>query len=505
MKMKTAKTVLCIVLSIVLLSCCCVCFADSTKDYSGYRKYVSLGDSIADGIGENNPGVHKYLYRTPGAYPDRIANEIGAELTQLACGGMRTVELRACLEDDYYMPDEFANNFNRAKVREIRGLYAPAIKDADLITLNIGSNDIMTYALIRAKSAVSDLGIKIDSAVAALEESGEYTQALVKLLETVKTADKYGKIVEEAISGLYDGYSHFDENWDAIIGDIYKLNPNVTLMVAGVYNPFDHLKIDDGMMLELGKAADGIMEMINVKIKYTCPYSNDYIYVDIMGVESMAAKYGDSLTDEGFSETLQLNVHPSNEGQADIANRFIKLIPEKSGAPFTDIAVKPLDYRNAIDWAYEKGIVKGKTSDKFCPDETCTRGQTAAMLWRAAGSPKANGGCPFADVSKDSYYYDAVCWGYEKGIIKGFSSTEFHPNELCTRGQIVTFIYRYAGSPAVSGGTVFKDVLPGSYCYDAVCWAVKNDIAKGFDSAIFSPEGSCTRAQLVTFLFRYMA
>lgn len=502
--MKTAKRVLCILLAAVLLAGGCISLADSGKDYSGYRKYVSLGDSIANGIGENNV-ENKYMYRTPGAYPDRIANELNAELTQLACGGMRSVELRACLEDDYVMPDEYANNFSRAKVQEIRALYAPAIADADIITLNIGLNDVMTYALLRAKAASSELGVRIDNSITKLEAKGEYTAALVKLLEAVKTVDKYGTIVKAAVEGLYDGYNHFSENWDAIIGDIYELNPNVTLMVAGFYNPFDHLKISDNSLLELGKAADGIMAALNLKIKVGSPYASEYIYVDIMGVESISAKYGDSLTDEGFFKSVELNVHPSNEGQADIASRFIKLIPEKSGAPFTDIAAKPRDYRDAIDWAYAEGITNGKANDKFCPDDSCTRGQIVTMLWRAAGSPTAKGVCPFSDVAENSYCYDAVCWAWEKGIVKGFSATEFCPDSTCTRGQIVTFIYRYAGSPAVSGGAAFKDVSRDSYCFNAVCWAVENGVAKGFDNTHFSPESFCTRAQAVTFLFRYMA
>lgn len=504
--MKTFRTVLCIILSALMLSSVCICFADNAKDYSGYKKYVSLGDSIANGIGENNPGVNKYMYRTPGAYPDRIANEVNAELTQLACGGMRTVELRACLEDDYYMPDEFANNFSRSKIQEIRSLYAPAIADADLITLNIGLNDIMTYALLRAKAATSALGVTIDNSIAALEQNGEYTAALVKLLETVKTVDKYGNIVKAVIDGLYDGYTRFDKNWDAVIGDIYELNPDVTLMVAGVYNPFDHLKIADSLHLELGKAADGIMELINCKIKYDCPYSGKYIFVDIMGVESMASKFGDSLTDEGFFKSVELNVHPSNEGQADIAQRFISLIPEKAGLPFTDIASKSPDFKAAIGWAYENGITYGKTHDKFCPDESCTRAEAASFLWRAAGCPEPKSStCRFVDVDPSSPHYKAIIWAAEKGITLGIDGTHFKPNVACTRGQIATFIYRFEGSPKVWEKCPFADVDKGSPYIKAITWAADKGITRGVDATHFEPNAACTRAQIVTFLYRDMA
>lgn len=499
--MKNTRKFICIILVAALLSGLCVCMASNGKDYSGYEKYVSLGDSIANGIGENNV-ENKYMYRTPGAYPDRIAKEIGAELTQLACGGMRTVELRACLEDDYYMPDEFANNFSRAKVQEIRHLYAPAIKEADFITLNIGSNDILTYAMLRAKAAGTELGIAIDKSIAALESNGEYFAALVKLLETAKTVDKYADIVPEVIDGLYDGYTHFCENWDAIIGDIYALNPNVTLMVAGFYNPFPELKISDESTLELGKAADVIMEQLNTKIISGSPYSGKYIYVDIMGVQSMATKFGDSLMDEGFFQSLELDVHPSNEGQAEIARRFIELIPECTGLPFTDISYKPREFRDAIKWAYENGITEGKTASTFCPDDNCTRAQIVTMLWRCAGCPTVNSKCAFTDVSADSYYYDAVSWAVSKGITNGYTDSIFAPDELCTRAQIVSFLYRFEGSPKVSDSTVFSDVAADSYYCDAVAWAVKNGITKGFEDGTFQPDTYCTRAQAVTFLYR---
>lgn len=502
--MKNIKGFISIILVAALFAGLCVCAAASGKDYSGYTKYVSLGDSIANGIGENNV-ENKYMYRTSGAYPDRIAKEIDAELTQLACGGMRTVELRACLEDDYYMPDEFANNFNRAKVAEIKPYYIPAIKEADFITLNIGSNDILTYAMLRAKAAGTELGVAIDKSIAVLEENGEYFAALVKLLEAAKEIDKYADIVPEVIDALSDGYNHFCENWDAIIGDIYALNPNVTLMVAGFYNPFPELKISDEATLELGKAADGIMEALNTKIISGSPYSDKYIYVDIMGVESMATKFGDSLLDDGFFDALELDVHPSNEGQAEIARRFIELIPECTGLPFNDISHKSREFRDAVKWAYENGVANGKTEKTFCPDDDCTRAQIVTMLWRSAGSPKVKSKCGFTDVSYDSYYYDAVSWAVSKGITLGYTDSIFAPDELCTRAQIVSFLYRFAGSPKVSDDSAFTDIAADSYYCDAVAWAVNNGITRGYEDGSFQPDTYCTRAQAVTFLYRYMA
>jgi lysophospholipase L1-like esterase len=264
--MKTVRSILSLLLALAMLASLGTCFA-AAKDYSGYEYYVSLGDSIANGIGENNV-ENKYMHRTPGAYPDRIAKATGAYLSQLGCGGMRTVELRACLEDDYVMPDEYANNFTRAKVAEIRHFYRPAVAAADLITLNIGANDVATYALLRAKAALAQAGVGSAAIASAENGTADQTDALSRLLALAKQLGGYVSAVNAAISGLTEGYSRFVQNFDAIIGDIYALNPDVTLLVAGFYNPFNELKISDDSLLELGRAADGIIAALNRQLQY---------------------------------------------------------------------------------------------------------------------------------------------------------------------------------------------------------------------------------------------
>ena len=125
------------------------------------------------------------------------------------------------------------------------------------------------------------------------------------------------------------------------------------------------------------------------------------------------------------------------------------------------------------------------------------------FLWRAAGSPKVSGTNPFSDVSADAYYYDAVLWAVEKGITSGTSATTFAPDATVTRGQTVTFLYRAAGSPAASGSG-FSDVSSDAYYADAVAWAVQQNITTGTGNGKFSPNADCTRAQIVTFLYRAM-
>ena len=160
-------------------------------------------------------------------------------------------------------------------------------------------------------------------------------------------------------------------------------------------------------------------------------------------------------------------------------------------------------YEDAVDWAVENGITQGTDDTHFSPDGICTRAQAVTFLWRAAGSPKPETRTmPFTDIPAGSYYYDAVLWAVENGITKGTSDTTFSPNMTCTRAQIVAFLWRSEKSPAAGTANPFADVKSTAYYADAVLWAVKENITKGTTSTTFSPDADCTRAQIVTFLWR---
>ena len=179
--------------------------------------------------------------------------------------------------------------------------------------------------------------------------------------------------------------------------------------------------------------------------------------------------------------------------------------PEKPDLPFTDIP-EGSPYEDAIKWAAEEGITTGKTETLFDPYGTCTRGQAVTFLWRAAGKPAPKSAVmPFTDVKSGSYCYEAVLWAVEQGITKGTTDTTFSPDLKCSRGHIVTFLYRAAGSPAVTEADPFRDVAEGSFCHAAVLWAVEKGITKGVTATSFAPKADCTRAQIVTFLYRAQA
>ena len=168
---------------------------------------------------------------------------------------------------------------------------------------------------------------------------------------------------------------------------------------------------------------------------------------------------------------------------------------------FIDVNVGDFCY-DAVKWAVNKNITKGTSATTFSPNERCTRGQVVTFLWRAAGEPKASTDVNFSDVDPNAYYHDAVQWAVENNITKGTGNNRFSPDATCTRGQVVTLMYRAANSPSVSSGNGFVDVAAGSYCYDAVNWAVENNITKGTGGNCFSPDAPCTRVQVVTFLYR---
>ena len=181
---------------------------------------------------------------------------------------------------------------------------------------------------------------------------------------------------------------------------------------------------------------------------------------------------------------------------------------KSNGNPQTGVFVDVAEgsyYEEAIDWAVEKGITNGVSSNMFAPNDPCTRAQIVTFLWRAAGSPAPKSMSSFTDVPADAFYAKAVAWAVENGITSGTGESKFSPNATCTRAQAVTFLYRASGSPAVSSSAEFSDVATNAYYADAVAWAAKKGITTGIGGGLFGSDNDCTRGQIVTFLWRAMA
>ena len=244
-------------------------------------------------------------------------------------------------------------------------------------------------------------------------------------------------------------------------------------------------------------------------------------------VSPSRASYGDTVTitvdpDEGYeldelivtdSDGDEISVRSRGDGRytftmprgrVTVKATFVEITEDPDLLTFTDVPASAY-YYDAVYWAVENGVTNGTSNTTFSPDASCTRAQMVTFLWRAAGSPEPESTVnPFTDVSASAYYYDAVLWAVEQGITNGTSATTFGPDATVTRGQTVTFLWRYDGSTAVSGSG-FADVASDAYYADAVAWAAGEGVTSGTSATTFSPSNDCTRGQIVTFLYRYMA
>lgn len=184
-----------------------------------------------------------------------------------------------------------------------------------------------------------------------------------------------------------------------------------------------------------------------------------------------------------------------------VSASFVKKGEQPAAKLFDDVA-QGAYYYDAVKWAVDKGVTNGKTSNLFGSDDPCTRAQIVTFLWRAAGSPAASASVSFTDVKDSDYYAKAVAWAVEKGITNGTGDGKFSSDDTCTRAQCAAFLYRAAGSPEVTDAAAFSDVAADAYYAKAVAWAEKNGITNGLGNGKFGSDNSCTRAQIITFLYR---
>ena len=247
---------------------------------------------------------------------------------------------------------------------------------------------------------------------------------------------------------------------------------------------------------------------------YSCPCGYSYS-------EQVSEILGDHTWGEWFRVTDPTTDQPGEDQRVceickDYESRDVECLPkdpepedpkpeESLDNPFEDV-VEGKFYFEPVLWAYHGGITTGKDATHFNPSGFCTRSQVVTFLWRAAGEPEPTStNNPFPDVPEGKFYTKAVLWAVEMGITGGYKDGTFGPNDACTRGQIVTFLWRYFGEPAPqSMDNPFPDVLDGKFYYTAVLWAVEEGVTGGFKDGTFGPGKTCTRDQIVTFLYRAM-
>ena len=492
---KRLRSLLCALLAMTMLSSTVVCFAQDSetgKKYHDYGTYVLLGDSVAAGYSDVTP-IDCEFKRVDTSYGAIVADTIGAELIPMACPGFRTIEMRYMFEDDYEGDDYLFHDASDPELMESRiPAFRQAVADAGLITLGLGGNDVGTFLSWVVLDALAQGG-EFDEFVAAakemLESAGIQNDTLTSLLDLAAVMGALPGVLEVLPEAIEYGISNYIENWDYVIQDIYDLNPDVTLLVVGLfdtgYKTEEDLENDDPNSIS-HKISQTLVDAINAPMKAGADKFG-YIFVETSG-------------------TVCDISHPTPAGYRNIANKILAALPEDT-FPFTDVSASD-SYYNAVKYVYENGIMNGTSETTFSPDSSMTRAQLVEALYRLDGSPDVSGMKePFLDVNSRTASYDAIVWAYNEGIVTGIAfGLLFTPNCTVTRAQLSAMLYRWAGSPQVSGSLSYIDryVVP-SYAKNAVIWASTNGIVAPTSSRTFSPLRAATRAEVASGILQVSA
>ena len=404
-----------------------------------------------------------------------------------------------------------------AKQLQTGAISKEMISSADVITITAGGNDMMAFIhtkmaeIYNAKNHTSIHAADISKIINGLNRSNliqNYTLLGIEAQLLNKENINYFINSQEFTNALYS----YQQMLIKTTTFFKRINPNALIIVATQYNPYAEFAnnalfkpfyhgIEEGMVklnevITTGATAGGYT-IADVKAAFDNRHSNTF---DLYNANP-------NLT------AFNLDLHPNSNGHILLAEVFKQTIeknipinntPSINNNIFEDVSSDSY-YAKAVSWATESKITAGISKTAFCPDAACTRAQVVTFLWRTAGSPAPKSTkIPFTDVPADSYYHDAILWAIENNITAGTSDTSFSPDAKCSRGQIVTFLWRTQKSPIVSGTNVFHDIEENAYYNNAIQWAVNQKIASGTSEDTFSPNTDCTRGQIVTFLWRFL-
>ena len=384
-----------------------------------------------------------------------------------------------------------------------------AIKDANALNENnykdFSAVKVALDAVVRGKkiteqSEVDAMAKSIKDAIAALQyKDADYTkvdEALAKANALNKNNYKNFSAVEAAVNAVVRDkkiteQSEVDAMAKAIEDAIAELvkKPSSSSSSRPSYSITTPDKTENGSV-NISSTSAKRGSTVTITVTPDAGYVLDKLTV--------TDKDGKDVALTKKSDTEYTFVMPA--GKVEITPSFVKQAEEPSRV-FVDVKTGDYFY-DAVLWAVGKGITNGTSAETFSPEDPCTRAQIVTFLWRAAGSPVVNYAMDLSDVAGDAYYAEAVRWALSEGITTGTSADQFSPDATCTREQAVTFLYRAAGSPAVSGESAFEDVGADAYYARAVAWAAQNGVTNGISQALFGTGSDCTRAQIVTLLYR---
>ena len=518
----------------------------NTTTTTGYKNYTVLGDSIPAGYGNFPGNATEGFNRVENAYPDLVANATGTQLTQLAYPATRTCELRYMIDDEYAEQGGdgtdwmFSGGGLFDHSENVRNQFKEYISDADLITLQIGANDVVVYPL----NKMLDMWTTGTTSAVELNTYSSKTQNLfTQLLTYADYPRRLSQMLPVFFSNMITGYIAYMENFDEIVGKIYEMNPDADLVVVGLHNPFASIKLTDPQLIRTSIITDSVVKMINLWLTDGSKYKDKYTYVDTF--DATANPIIDPIIDLDTSNNEETDgtsdfFHPNLAGHKYIAEQILSALDEDkvlydiydeshsttrriqvgegqynsdggdtaggdSSLPFTDVSTADWYYTYIKD-AYEKGLMTGMTDTTFSPNGTATRAQFATIIYKMAGNPDASDLTePFTDVDDDVWYRDQVAWSYNEGITSGLTDTTFGPNNAVTRQQLVLMLYRYAGSPRSTGDvSSFTDASSITEPFnEAIAWAVSEGIVAGYPDGSFKPDNKITRAELAVIMSNY--
>ena len=390
---KCFKRMLAMTLCVVMLLALGVpAFAETGKNYYDYKNYMCVGDSIAAGCGLARDGKptnfdqtvddytkvysNNYVYlgydfnAAPAAYHSLVANELGANLLQCARSALRAVEFRYFLEGTYNDYDESCiwgniyydsdgNGFTLPDLDAVNAYvnYPEKIKQADLLSINVGSNDVFSFTLnVVLRELTKDTSDPTLNAIKDfLDKTGNVGAAFGKLIDAYQSMGKTADLVRALTETMNKAYNQFTVNYEAIMKEVYKLNPDITVVGVGVYNPFTYFRLSEDNQLDLSGIAAPIVTAINAHIaSYKLKYDNFY-YADVVGTETYPMNYDDRY----FWEYFTLKVHPTIEGHQFMAQQILDALPEAPlPAPAVTSATDPASGKIMLKWAAVKNAEK---------------------------------------------------------------------------------------------------------------------------------------------------
>lgn len=500
--MKRAKKAISLCL-VLVLSLGLLCMGTSAADISNvkqYGTYTCLGDSNAAGYALAD--YTDICTRTPGAYHDLIADAVGATLLPFGWGGFRTHEIRHMLDPDFEITDwSYADNcagkVHKEDLDSRKDAYIQATADADLITLNVGANDIFGAALGEAMLVLfaEDTSNPILTEIKEkLAEGGNLAAALLKLMGYAESIGKGAEFLLVLSDAMNRAYQEFDENWDQIIKSIYALNPDVTLVVLSAINPFSNTTLKEGDALKIGKLAEPIIMKLNLTMKRTSAYAKSYLYCDVTD-----AQLGDlAIQQEDFWTAYLPAVHPTAEGHKYIAEEILKLLPERDPTSPVDPIdpSKPSDLNTEAHIAYISGYSDGTVR----PNASITRAEVAMIFYRLLSSDAlatynttVNA---FSDVPSGKWYSAAVSTLNAMGILSGYKDGTFRPNNAITRAELASICVRFFSAPPAGLENPFSDIA-NHWARSSINAAAQLGIVSGYKDGTFRPNNAITRAETI--------